>query len=312
MRAHPRITGTGAVSCAGRGRRALWDAVALGKVCTAAPARVALSGEVGEVDLSALDGVVPEHPSPAARFLAAAMAEALDQAGALPGRVGLFVGSAPGPVLDLVPGLAAITGPIVLIGPGDAAGNLALASGANAIAAGEVDVAVCAAVAELAAPAGRELPAEGAGVLVLEHPEHLDARGGSPLAVLTGHATGADPHHATRPRPFHDALVSTIRGAAVKGVDWVCAPTGAPVETTAIAHAFRAATPAMSTTRSAIGHAGTAAGALAAVVATSALVTGVVPDGGALDSPRPVRRVLVPAYGLSGAVCTIALATPHG
>ncbi|MEJ3745175.1 beta-ketoacyl synthase N-terminal-like domain-containing protein [Actinomycetes bacterium KLBMP 9797] len=172
------ITGVGAVSAAGLGAGALWDAVAGGRVLTGPITRYDLSGyptqraaEVPPAALSTLDDVVPAHDSLAGGYLAAASLEALAQAGIPPRtrreRVGVFAGTVMGtrPVHDRDPDAPAwarpaellaplrdvvtVDGPRVLLAPGCAAGNAAVAAGRTAVAAGEVDVAICGGTDEL-------------------------------------------------------------------------------------------------------------------------------------------------------------------
>jgi 3-oxoacyl-[acyl-carrier-protein] synthase II len=179
------VSGVGAVSVAGLGADALWRAVRAGRVLTGPVERFDLSryptqraAEVPAGAVAALDATVPWHESPAARYLAAAAVEALDDAGIPPchrrERLGVFVGTVMGtrPVLDRaigrgrlgVPGpswtrpdellaalreTVAINGPAVLLATGCSAGNSAIAAGRAAVAAGEVDVAVCGGADEL-------------------------------------------------------------------------------------------------------------------------------------------------------------------
>ncbi|MFC6090118.1 beta-ketoacyl synthase N-terminal-like domain-containing protein [Saccharothrix lopnurensis] len=348
----PLVTGLGAVSAAGLGRTPLWDAVRHGKVCTGPVRRFAFPHPAGEVPPEVgLD--VPAHRSLAARFLAAAVLEALGHACVTSGRIGLFVGTVladPRDLFDVVRAAVALRGPAVLVGSGCAAGNDAIALGANAVAADEVDVAICAGVDELGPgtaaafagigplspdvvrpfDAGRlgTLPAEGAGVLVLEHPRHLAARGGTALAALAGHASTSDAHYRTRRTPFDGAVVDSLRrclhraGRRADQVDWLCAHgsgtrAGDAVEAVAAASL---GTPAVSSTKGALGHALGAAAALDAVVAVQALRAGFIPGNATLRHAdtdldlvepagrrAPVRLVLSPAFGLGGGVCTIAL-----
>lgn len=348
----PLVSGLGAVSAAGLGRGLLWDAVAHGKVCTGPVSRFTFPSLAGEVPPEG-NLAVPEHPSLAARFLAAAVVEALEHAGITSGTIGLFVGTVlgdPDNVFDVVRDTVPLRGPVVLVGAGCAAGNDAIALGASAITAGEVDVAVCAGVDELSlgmitafidiGPLSPDLvrpfdsrrlgtlPAEGAGVIVLEQPRHLAARGGTALAALTGYSSTSDAHHLTRRRPFDGAIVDSLRqclnraGRRAHEVGWVCAhgigtPHGDAVEAAAISSL---GTPAVSSTKGSLGHALGAAAALDAVVAVQALRAGFVPGNCTLrsadedlDLVEPAGRhvsgglVLSPAFGLGGGVCTIAL-----
>ncbi|GAA3785105.1 hypothetical protein GCM10022403_019870 [Streptomyces coacervatus] len=354
----PVVTGVGAVSPAGIGSAPLWEAVSGGRVATGPVTRFDTSryparnaGEVPSSCLPELDRLVPRHPSRAARHLAAATAEAVQDAALVPGRVsgrtGVFVGTVMGTrpllerglddtgltplgtewteperLLDLVPAVVSVDGPMVLLASGCSVGGDAVARGAAAIAAGEVDVAVCGGAEELSqevfamftalralAPdvarpfdADRRgmLPSEGAGVVVLESAEHCAARGGRARAVLLGHASAADAFHLTQPRPTGDALIEALTtclkdaGRTADQVDWVCAHgTGTPasdgVEARAIATALGTPgrRPVVSSLKGSLGHTQGAAAALETVVAVKALAAGRIPGNATLRRPDP-------------------------
>jgi 3-oxoacyl-(acyl-carrier-protein) synthase len=365
----PAVVGIGAVSAAGLGADALWDAVACGMSTARRIDRFDASGyptdrasEIGEDVLGKLDAEVPGHPSLAARYLAAAAIEALGHAGVDParpgGRVGLFVGTVMGvrPVLDrgIRPGrlvttstgwgrpaglldvlhdVVDVTGPVVLPAPGCSAGNTALALGAAAIAAGEVDLAVCGGTEELshevfalftslrslAPDVARPFDAdrcgtmlgEGAAVVVLEHPGRAAARGVRPMASLAGTAWSAEAHHMTTPRPDGAAIVGSARECLRRArltpdrVGWVCAHgTGTPasdgIEAGAIAAALPGTRrPVVSSVKGVLGHAAGAAAALEAVVAVRALQHQFVPGNATLRRAAPdcAGVDLVPAAG---------------
>lgn len=366
----PVVVGTGALSAAGLGTGALWRAVVDGAVATRRITRFDVSGyptdRAGEIPrdvLARLDGAVPPHPSLAGRYLAAVALEALRQAGVDPrrpaARIGVFVGTVMGvrPVLDRGIGRAGVAvpaagwasperlldplhevvevdGPVVLVAPGCSAGNTAIGLGASAVAAGEVDLAVCAGADELshevfamftslrslAGDAVRPFDAdrcgtmlgEGAGALVLEHPARAAARGAPPLATLASHAGRGEAHHMTAPRPDGAAIVGTITDCLrraklpASAVDWVCAHgTGTPasdgVEAAAIAVglAGRPGRPPVSSIKGVLGHAEGAAAALEAVAAVCALRHQFVPGNATLRRPDPrcAGVELVPAGG---------------
>ncbi|MEW2082477.1 beta-ketoacyl synthase N-terminal-like domain-containing protein [Streptomyces sp. NPDC005283] len=376
------VTGIGAVSPAGVGSTALWEAVSGGRVATGPVTRFDASAyaarTAGEVPSSCspeLDAAVPPHPSRAARYLAVATAEAVRSAALVPGRVsgrtGVFAGTVMGtrPVLehgltessltftgtewaeperllDLIPAVVDVDGPVVLLASGCSVGGDAISRGAAAIAAGEVEVAVCGGVEELSqevlamftslralAPdvarpfdADRRgmLPSEGAGVLVLESAEHCAARGGRARARLLGHASAADAYHLTRPRPTGDAVVEVLTtclkqaGRTAEQVDWVCAHgTGTPVGDGIEARAITAALgtvprrPVVSSLKGSLGHPQGAAAALEAVVAVKALRAGRIPGNATLRRPDPACSGidLVPPRGRTAPVTTVASLT---
>jgi 3-oxoacyl-(acyl-carrier-protein) synthase len=395
----PVVVGIGAVSPAGLGTRHLWRAVTTGTVTTGPVSRFDLAGyptyqvgEVGEADLARLDGIVPPHSSLAGRFLAAAALEALRRAGLDPrhpgGRLGVFAGTVMGvrPVLDrgIRPGsvvvgstdwsrpdglldvlheVVRVDGPSVLAAPGCSAGNSAIALGASAIAAGEVDIALCGGADELShevfamftslrglsadvirpfdAHRTGTMPSEGAGVVVLAHPDSVASTAAQPLAELLSHGSGADGYHMTHPRPDGAAIVASIgaclRSAGLKpdDVDWVCAHgTGTRasdgVEANAIATALAGGSrrPVVSSVKGVLGHTVGAAAALEAIVGVLALTYGFIPGNPTLLRPdpacaevdlvepegrrEPVDVVVSPSFGFGGGVSTLALGALPG
>jgi 3-oxoacyl-(acyl-carrier-protein) synthase len=374
----PVVVGIGAVSPAGVGTRPLWRAVTTGAITTGRVSRFDLSGyptdHVGEVsaaDLDRLDSIVPAHPSLAGRFFAAAALEAMRRAGLDPrhpgGRVGVFAGTVMGvrPVLDrgIKSGVVTVTstdwsrpdgmldvlhevidvdGPSVLAAPGCSAGNSAIALGASAISAGEVDLAICGGADELShevfamftslrglapdvirpfdANRAGTMPSEGAGVLLLAHPASVASPAAQPLAALLSHGEGADAYHMTHPRPDGAAIVASIAaclraaGLSPDDVDWVCAHgTGTRasdgVEATAIATALAGGTrrPVVSSIKGMLGHTVGAAAALEAIVGVLALAYGFIPGNPTLRRPDPACEDidLVPADGREGPVKTV-------
>lgn len=377
------VTGIGAVSPAGAGHEPLWNAVRGGRVTTGPVTRFDTSrhpshrvGEVPSAAMRAVDAAVPPHPSLAARYLATATAEAVRSAGLVQdraragGRTGIFAGTVMGtrPVLDhgisateltvegtawaeperlldLVPGVlaAGAVGPALVLASGCSVGGDAIARGAAAIDAGEVDVAVCGGAEELsqevfamftslralapgvARPFDRDRsgmqPSEGAGVLILESARHCAARGGIPRAVLLAHASAADAYHLTRPRPTGDALVEALTdclkqsGRTPDAVDWVCAHgTGTRasdgVEAAAVASALGSPGrrgPAVSSLKGMLGHTQGAAGVLEAVVAVRALHAGHLPGNATLRDPDPACADLdlVPPRGRTAPVTAV-------
>jgi 3-oxoacyl-[acyl-carrier-protein] synthase II len=351
------VSGVGAVSSAGLGSAALWTAVTERRILTGPVTRFDMSryparcvAEVPPEAVSALDSLVPAHESLAARYLAAAALEGLRDAG-LPARdhrqrLGVFVGTVmatrpildrgvgpgrlavpgagwarPDSLLDVVRELVAVNGPSVLLAPGCAAGNSAIAAGCRAIAAGEVDVALCGGVSELSLEIlamftslralavdivrpfdlnrRGTIPGEGAGVLVLESADRIAARGRRPLAQVLACTAAADAHNPTQPHPDGNGLVSTVHGCldraglTAEDVDWVCAHgTGTQasdgIEARAVAKALAGRRrPVVSSVKGQLGHAEGAAAALEAVVAVRAMAEGFVPGNVTLIEPDP-------------------------
>ena len=139
--------------------------------------------------------------------------------------------------------------------------------------------------------------AEGAGVLVLETPDHAFERGADPLATVTGYAQTADAHHPTRPPDDAHGLQRCIRaairdaGREPDDIDHVNAHgtgtrRGDPHEATALRSVFDDRPPVTSL-KSAIGHTLGASGAIEAVVSTTAIREGIRPPTQNYETPDP-------------------------
>jgi len=168
------VTGLGLVTPAGVGVEATWRDVTAGVTHVRPigwPAAASFPARVGSwCSTRVLDevrAVTDEHPSLAARYLRAAVDEAVAAAGGFRGlRTGVFVGTVmgsrpvrdvhgadelpdevaatwtrPDAVLDLLADLP--VGPRLLLAPGCSAGNAAIEAGRLALLGGDVDVAVC-------------------------------------------------------------------------------------------------------------------------------------------------------------------------
>ena len=139
--------------------------------------------------------------------------------------------------------------------------------------------------------------AEGAGVLVLEAPEHAAERGADPLARVTGYARTADAHHPTGPPADAHGLRRCIRaairdaGCDPRDVDHVNAhgtgtPRGDPHEATALRYVFDDPPPVTSL-KGAIGHTLGASGAIEAVASATAVREGTRPPTLNYETPDP-------------------------
>ena len=156
---------------------------------------------------------------------------------------------------------------------------------------------------------------EGAGFLVLETEENAQRRGAKPLCYLTGYGHTTDFFHLTQPQPEGKALVEVMTAAAREaGIDaaeigYVNAHgTGTPVndgtEAKAFADFFGANLQAarISSTKSAIGHTLGAAGAVEALFAIKALLTGELPPQLNMATPIPeiAEALVAPGQKMSG------------
>ena len=142
------------------------------------------------------------------------------------------------------------------------------------------------------------VPAEGAGMLVLETYEHAMERGADVYAEVAGFGASADAYHYAAPDPEGDGIALAMRralddaGLAPDAVDYVNAhatstPTGDPIESKAINTVFgpHAKRLKISSTKSMTGHLLGAAGAVEAIASVLSITHGAVPPTINLDTP---------------------------
>jgi len=141
---------------------------------------------------------------------------------------------------------------------------------------------------------------EGAAVMVVEAEEHARQRGAHIYAEVAGGAVTGDAYHITAPDPSGDGAARAMKlalknaGMAPEEIDCIFAhgtatPLNDAVETMAIKtvfgdHAYRLAVTA---TKSMVGHALGAAGAIAALAAVLAIRDGVIPPTINYETPDP-------------------------
>jgi len=178
--------------------------------------------------------------------------------------------------------------------------------------------------------AGRDgfVAAEGSAMLVLESLEHARARGARILAELAGYAACNDGYHLVAPRPDGEGATRTMRwaledaGLQPEEVDYINAHgTSTPLndlsETLAIKAVFRehAYRVPISSTKSMIGHALGASGALESLACVMTIQTGIIHPTINQEQPDPqcdldyvpnkarradVRTVLKNSFGFGG------------
>ena len=163
---------------------------------------------------------------------------------------------------------------------------------------------------EALSPSGRSRPfharrdgfvlGEGAGALVLEHPERARLRGAPILGYLRGAGSSSDAHHMTAPRADGasqaNAIAAALADAGIQPAQ-LCyinahgtgTPLGDRVEALAIGRALERYAPSVpvSSTKSAIGHTLGAAGAIEAVATLLALRARSAPANLGLTEPDP-------------------------
>ncbi len=134
------------------------------------------------------------------------------------------------------------------------------------------------------------VPAEGAGVLVLEEESHARRRGAKIYAEIVGYGLSADAYHITAPRDDAQGAAAAIRnafrcaGLSYEGLSYINAhgtstPMNDKCETAAIKLVLgdKACKTAISSTKSMTGHMLGAAGGFESVVCVKAIETSCVP-----------------------------------
>lgn len=141
---------------------------------------------------------------------------------------------------------------------------------------------------------------EGAGALVLESLEHALARGAKIYAEVVGQASSADGYHVAAPDPEAAGPARAMRlalrdaGMAPEEIDYINAhgtstPLNDVIETRAIKQVFRehAHRLIVSSTKSMIGHAMGASGALEAIACALIIQNCLIPPTINLEDPDP-------------------------
>jgi 3-oxoacyl-[acyl-carrier-protein] synthase II len=172
------------------------------------------------------------------------------------------------------------------------------------------------------------VPAEGAAIFVLESLEHALRRGARILAEVAGFGSSSDAYHPVQPEESGEGAIRAMRwaledaGVSPTEVDYINAhgtstPLNDAVETLAIKklfgeHAYRIP---VSSTKSMIGHALGASGALEAVPCIKSITEGVIHPTINYEFPDPecdldyvpntarkkdVRVVLSNSFGFGG------------
>ncbi|MFV2072274.1 MAG: beta-ketoacyl-[acyl-carrier-protein] synthase family protein [Thermoanaerobaculales bacterium] len=227
---------------------------------------------------------------------------------------------------DAVARALGVAGPVQNFSSACASGGLAIGAAVDAVQIGEVETAIAGGADSLcqltyggfnslrsvdgypcrpfrADRAGLSL-GEGAGVLVLETPDHAEKRGGHPLAEVRGFGASCDAHHMTAPHPEGDGILAAMEDAlSAAGLEpselgFINSHgTGTPHNDSAEARAYsrllgncRAEVP-LTATKALVGHVLGAAGALEAVATVIALVEAVI-------HPTPGKEAADPDLGV--------------
>jgi beta-ketoacyl-acyl-carrier-protein synthase II len=142
---------------------------------------------------------------------------------------------------------------------------------------------------------------EGAAGLILEELEHARSRGARIYAEVAGHASSSDAFHIAAPNPEATGPANAMRwaledaGLSQSDVDYINAhgtstPLNDTTETKAIKMVFgeNAYRVAISSTKSMIGHAMGASGALEAIACILAITHGKIPPTINYETPDPI------------------------
>lgn len=176
---------------------------------------------------------------------------------------------------------------------------------------------------------------EGVAVLVLETPEHAEARGAKVRALLTGYGSGSDSFHITQPRPDGTGAMAVMEASLASAelqpsaIDAIFAHgTGTPLndamEGKAVRKLFGDPAPLVTSTKGQYGHAMGASGPFHLAFAVKAMEDSVVPATVTCQDPDPeceivpvlentpkeVRAAMVNAFGFGGHNASLVLQAP--
>ncbi|MFF4652768.1 beta-ketoacyl-[acyl-carrier-protein] synthase family protein [Streptomyces sp. NPDC001380] len=166
------------------------------------------------------------------------------------------------------------------------------------------------------------VPAEGAGVLVLERVEDARARGARVRAVVSGYGASSDAYHATAPEPYGTGAELAVRAALRDAglhpgdVDHVNAHgTSTPLNDATEARMIRRVLgdrPAVTSVKGVVGHSLGAAGAIEAVVTALTVEQSFVPPTANLESQDPAVELDVVAKAGREMPVEVALSNSFG
>jgi 3-oxoacyl-[acyl-carrier-protein] synthase II len=141
---------------------------------------------------------------------------------------------------------------------------------------------------------------EGAAALILESEEHAKRRGARIYAEVAGHASSSDAYHMAAPEPEASGPRRAMRwaledaGLTPQDVDYINAhgtstPLNDATETYGIKKVFGeyAYKVTISSTKSMLGHAMGASGAIEALICTLTIVNGIIPPTINYETPDP-------------------------
>ncbi|MDX1415272.1 MAG: beta-ketoacyl-ACP synthase II [Candidatus Promineifilaceae bacterium] len=181
---------------------------------------------------------------------------------------------------------------------------------------------------------------EGAGILVLERLEHALARGATIYAEIRGYASSSDAFHISQPDPLAAGAIRAMRWSLEDAdvstcqIDYINAhgtstPLNDATETYAIKTLFgeQAYEIPVSASKSVLGHAMGASGAIEAIFCTYALHHGIIPPTWNYETPdpdcdldyvpnapreSPLQYVLTNSFGMGGQNACLVLGKLNG
>ena len=144
------------------------------------------------------------------------------------------------------------------------------------------------------------VPAEGAGMLVIESEEHALKRGANIICEIAGMGVSSDAHHPVQPDPSGEGAILSMQralnnaGITTSEIDYINAhgtstPLNDVCETNAIKKLFnkQAYNTPVSSTKSMIGHVLGGAGALEGIATILSIVNQKIPPTINLETPDP-------------------------
>lgn len=181
---------------------------------------------------------------------------------------------------------------------------------------------------------------EGAGVLILERLDHALNRGATIYAELAGYASSSDAFHISQPDPLASGAIRAMRwsledaGVSPHQIDYINAhgtstPLNDATETYAIKKLFgeQAYEIPVSASKSVLGHAMGASGAIEAIFCAYALNNGIIPPTWNYETPDPdcdldyvpnaprageLQHVLTNSFGMGGQNACLVMSRLNG
>jgi len=131
---------------------------------------------------------------------------------------------------------------------------------------------------------------EGSGLMVIETLEHAQARGATPLAILSGYGTSSDAYHITSGREDGEGAAAAVKtalkmaGLNPSDINYINAhatstPVGDTAEVASLRNVFGEALPSIpiSSTKSSTGHLLGAAGGIESIFSAMSVINNTLP-----------------------------------